>query len=154
LSKESSDGGSDHALSFSAPFHHRTVELHEGSIFKTKYIVSDELGRGRFGVVFRVTDRESGEIFAAKFVRCRKKEDREKVKDEISIMNVLDHTKLLQLAAAYENPREMIMVMEYIGGGELFERVVADDFTLTERDCVLVRLQDLFHIQFEIFKSL
>jgi len=105
-------------------------------------------------VVFRVTDRESGEIFAAKFVRCRKKEDREKVKDEISIMNVLDHTKLLQLAAAYENPREMIMVMEYIGGGELFERVVADDFTLTERDCVLVRLQDLFHIQFEIFKSL
>lgn len=24
-----------------------------------------------------------------------------------------------------------------ITGGELFERVVADDFTLTERDCVL-----------------
>ena len=38
-------------------------------------------------------------------------------------MNDLDHAKLLQLAAAYENPREMIMVMEYIGGGELFEKV-------------------------------
>ena len=48
-------------------------------------------------------------------------------------MNDLDHAKLLQLAASYENPREMIMVMEYIGGGELFEKVVADDFTLTER---------------------
>lgn len=24
-----------------------------------------------------------------------------------------------------------------ISGGELFERVVADDFTLTERDCIL-----------------
>jgi serine/threonine protein kinase len=56
-------------------------------------------------------------------------------------MNVLDHSKLLQLAAAYENPREMIMVMEYIGGGELFEKVVADDFTLTERDCVLFMRQ-------------
>ena len=39
-------------------------------------------------------------------------------------MNDLDHAKLLQLAAAYENPREMIMVMEYIGGGELFEKVL------------------------------
>lgn len=56
-------------------------------------------------------------------------------------MNVLDHSKLLQLAAAYENQREMIMVMEYIGGGELFEKVVADDFTLTERDCVLFMRQ-------------
>ena len=45
------------------------------------------------------------------------------MKDEIAIMNDLDHAKLLQLAAAYENPREMIMVMEYIGGGELFEKV-------------------------------
>ena len=63
------------------------------------------------------------------------------MKDEIAIMNILDQSKLLQLAAAYENPREMIMVMEYIGGGELFEKVVADDFTLTERDCVLFMRQ-------------
>jgi serine/threonine protein kinase len=28
-----------------------------------------------------------------------------------------------------------------INGGELFERVVADDFTLTERDCVLFMRQ-------------
>merc|ERR1711899_185350 len=55
--------------------------------------------------------------------------------------NMLESPKLLQLAAAYENPREIIMVMEYIGGGELFEKVVADDFTLTERDCVLFMRQ-------------
>jgi serine/threonine protein kinase len=28
-----------------------------------------------------------------------------------------------------------------INGGELFERVVADDFTLTEKDCVLFMRQ-------------
>ena len=56
-------------------------------------------------------------------------------------MNSLEHPRLLQLAAAYENPREIIMVMEYIGGGELFEKVVADDFTLTERDCMLFMRQ-------------
>lgn len=29
------------------------------------------------------------------------------------------------------------MLLYSITGGELFERVVADDFTLTERDCIL-----------------
>ena len=53
----------------------------------------------RFGVVFKVKDKKdkSGEVFAAKFVRCRKSEEKQKVKDEICIMNSLDHPKLLQV---------------------------------------------------------
>merc|ERR1711997_477472 len=126
---------------FEAPFEHRIALMEDGSIFKNKYEIYEELGRGRFGVVFKVKDKVNGEILAAKFVRCRKSEEKQKCKDEISIMNMLESPKLLQLAAAYENPREIIMVMEYIGGGELFEKVVADDFTLTERDCVLFMRQ-------------
>ena len=126
---------------FQAPFEHRQVSLEQGTIFKSKYGIFEELGRGRFGVVFKVKDKETDEDFAAKFIRCRKQEERQKVRDEIEIMNSLEHPKLLQLAAAYENPREIIMVMEYIGGGELFEKVVADDFALTERDCMLFMRQ-------------
>lgn len=147
-SKENADpseSGEGHDLDseepFEAPFEHRIVQVEDGSIFKSKYEIYEELGRGRFGVVFKVKDKINGEILAAKFVRCRKSEEKQKCKDEIAIMNVLDSCKLLQLAAAYENPREIIMVMEYIGGGELFEKVVADDFTLTERDCVLFMRQ-------------
>ena len=137
------DGGQDELDDdpFEAPFEHRIVNVEDGSIFKSKFEIYEELGRGRFGVVFKVKDKGNGEILAAKFVRCRKSEEKQKCKDEIAIMNVLDSSKLLQLAAAYENPREIIMVMEYIGGGELFEKVVADDFTLTERDCVLFMRQ-------------
>eukprot|EP00095_Tigriopus_kingsejongensis_P007289 snap_masked-scaffold313_size211302-processed-gene-0.8 protein:Tk07289 transcript:snap_masked-scaffold313_size211302-processed-gene-0.8-mRNA-1 annotation:"nuclear anchorage protein 1-like" len=126
---------------FDAPFEHRSVSLESGSIFKTKYEIYEELGRGRFGVVFKVKDKDTSEYFAAKFVRCRKQEEKQKVRDEIDIMNGLEHPRLLQLAAAYENPKEIIMAMEYIGGGELFEKVVADDFTLTERDCMLFMRQ-------------
>ena len=126
---------------FESPFEHRHVTLQEGSIFKENFEIYEELGRGRFGVVFKVRDIETKEVFAAKFVRCRKQEEREKCKEEISIMNGLDHRRLLQLAAAYETPREVIMIMEFIGGGELFEKVVADDFTLTEHDCVLFMRQ-------------
>lgn len=154
---EDTDDGDDDE--FDSPFEHRHVTLEDGHIFKDKFDIYEELGRGRFGVVFKVRDKDSREVFAAKFVRCRKQEEREKCKEEINIMNGLDHTRLLQLAAAYENPREVIMIMvrqhitlsciinfmmycqEFIGGGELFEKVVADDFTLTEHDCVLFMRQ-------------
>ena len=126
---------------FDSQFDHHQVSLEDGNIFKEKFEIYEELGRGRFGVVFKVRDNTTRELFAAKFVRCRKQEERDKCKEEISIMNGLDHSRLLQLAAAYENPREVIMIMEFIGGGELFEKVVADDFTLTERDCVLFMRQ-------------
>lgn len=33
------------------------------------------------------------------------------------------------------------MMISSISGGELFERVVADDFTLTEKDCILFMRQ-------------
>ncbi len=34
--------------------------------------------------------------------------------------------------SAFETPSELILVMEYLSGGELFERVAAEDFELTE----------------------
>ena len=34
------------------------------------------------------------------------------IRDEIDIMNSLQHPKLLQLTAAYESAREIVMVME------------------------------------------
>merc|ERR1711976_1108689 len=135
------DDASEDEDSFYNPFNHRVVSLEEGSIFKDSFDIYEELGRGRFGVVFKVSDKSTREVFAAKFVGCRKQEEREKCKEEISIMNGLDHSRLLQLAAAYETPKEVIMIMEFIGGGELFEKVVADDFTLTEHDRVLFMRQ-------------
>ncbi|KAK9886789.1 hypothetical protein WA026_018441 [Henosepilachna vigintioctopunctata] len=118
-------------------FEPRMVALEPGPEFKARYDILEELGKGKYGIVHKVVDKTTSQKLAAKFIRCRTAKDRDKVQDEIEIMNQLRHQKLLQLAAAFENPREMIMVMEYISGGELFERVVADDFTLTEKDCIL-----------------
>ncbi|GLH01363.1 Obscurin [Gryllus bimaculatus] len=126
---------------FTPAFSPRLVTIEPGEDFKNRFEVLEELGKGRYGVVHKVAERSNGQKFAAKFIRCIKAKDKEKVQEEIDIMNCLRHPKLLQLAAAFETPREMVMVMEYISGGELFERVVADDFTLTERDCILFMRQ-------------
>lgn len=71
-------------------------------------------------------------------VRCIRIVERDKLNHEIAIMNLLrGHPKLLELQAVFEKPKEMILVTEFVSGGELFERVIADDFVLTERDCIM-----------------
>ena len=81
-------------------------------MYQEKYTVHEELGKGRFGVVYRLLDKVTNELRAAKCVRCIKSADREKVHQEIDIMNRLRHPKLLQLAAAYDCPKEMVLVTE------------------------------------------
>ena len=69
--------------------------------------------RGKFGEVIRCTDRDGGQNFAAKFVKYRKRDDRENVEREVEIMNLLDHPKLLFLYYAYDNTvNEMCLVTE------------------------------------------
>ncbi|XP_022161453.1 uncharacterized protein LOC111027387 isoform X2 [Myzus persicae] len=119
----------------------KTVNIEKGEQFDGQYEVLDELGKGRYGVVYKVKERETNKYYAAKFVRCIKSTDKEKAQEEVDIMNCLRHPKLLQLDAAFDKPREVVLVTEYISGGELFERVVADDFTLTEKDCILFTRQ-------------
>ncbi|VVC32965.1 Hypothetical protein CINCED_3A023493 [Cinara cedri] len=119
----------------------KKVTIETGDIFNEQYDTLDELGKGRYGVVRKVKERESGKYYAAKFVRCIKSKDKDKAQEEVDIMNCLRHPKLLQLDAAFDFPREVVLVTEYILGGELFERVVADDFTLTEKDCILFTRQ-------------
>ncbi|XP_059475294.1 titin homolog [Neocloeon triangulifer] len=116
--------------------------------FGSKYHTHEELGKGRFGTVFKCTKVATGQKRAAKVVRCIKAKDREQVYEEIDIMNCLRHPKLLQLEAAFETSRDIILVTEYVTGGELFERVVADDFTLTERDCILFMRQICEGVQY------
>lgn len=84
----------------------------EGKFFGEKYDVLEELGKGRYGVVRKVIERPTGMNFAAKFVKTIKAKDREQVREEIKIMNALRHPKLLLLAAAYEKPRETVLITE------------------------------------------
>ncbi|XP_058807501.1 titin homolog [Phymastichus coffea] len=119
----------------------KPVVTEEGHLFKERYALHEELGKGRYGVVRRVVEKKSAKSFAAKFVRAVKTSDRQQVREEMKIMNMLRHPKLLRLAAAFDSPKEIVMVTEYISGGELFERVVADDFTLTEKDSILFMRQ-------------
>lgn len=124
-----------------APFNHRKVSVEKCEDFDERFNVQEELGKGRFGTVHKVVERSSGTRYAAKRVKCIRHSDRARVEDEIAMMNDLQHPRLLQLAAAFHCGKQIIMLLEYVSGGELFERVVADDFTLTEHQCALFMQQ-------------
>ncbi len=87
------------------------VRIRPGSL-QDNYTKGEELGKGRFGVVFAATKRETGEVFAGKIIRCIKAADKCKVRQEVEIMNILRHPKLLQIMDAYENDREICIITE------------------------------------------
>ncbi|NXR91480.1 MYLK2 kinase, partial [Hypocryptadius cinnamomeus] len=121
-----------------APFAHRTVTLRSASISPQFSLSSkDILGGGKFGEVHTCTEKETGLKLAAKVIRKQGAKDKEMVLLEIDVMNQLNHHNLIQLYDAIETPREIILFMEFVEGGELFERIIDDDYHLTEVDCMV-----------------
>jgi len=124
------------------------LKLLGGEVYFQQYEEKKELGRGKFGVVFQVQDKDSKRIYAAKHIKTRKKEQREKVVEEIAILKKFSNPHIIRFINAFETPSEVILVMEYLDGGELFERVAADDFNLTESDCCLFMRQICRGVQY------
>ncbi|KAM6897279.1 myosin light chain kinase, smooth muscle-like [Xenentodon cancila] len=130
------------------PDAHVIVTIDTKHKVKDHYDVHEKLGVGRFGQVFRLTHRETGQVCAGKFYRARTSKEKSAARKEIQIMNKLHHPKLVQCLAAYDTRSEMVMVMEYIAGGELFERIVDDNFEHTEPTCARYMQQILEGMQY------
>ncbi|NWW45937.1 MYLK2 kinase, partial [Pedionomus torquatus] len=121
-----------------APFAHRIVTLRSASVSSHYNLSSKEiLGGGKFGEVHTCTEKQTGLKLAAKVIRKQGAKDKEMVLLEIDVMNQLNHRNLIQLYDAIETPREIILFMEFVEGGELFERIIDDDYHLTEVDCMV-----------------
>ncbi|XP_039719963.1 myosin light chain kinase 2, skeletal/cardiac muscle [Pteropus medius] len=121
-----------------APFSHRIVELRTGNVNSQFSMNSKEtLGGGKFGAVCTCTEKATGLKLAAKVIKKQTPKDKEMVMLEIEVMNQLNHRNLIQLYAAIETSHEIILFMEYIEGGELFERIVDEDYQLTEVDTMV-----------------
>ncbi|XP_061831594.1 myosin light chain kinase family member 4 [Nerophis lumbriciformis] len=121
-----------------APFDHRIVTPKPHQI-ATYYSINKEevLGGGRFGQVHKCVENSSGLTLAAKIIRAKSQKEKDLVRNEIQVMNQLNHSNLIQLYAAFESRHDIILVMEYVEGGELFDRIIDENCNLTEFDTVL-----------------
>ena len=112
--------------------------LKRGAI-EEDYEVGKELGSGQFAVVKRLRHRRTGHTFAGKYIRKRKVKTSRKgiatgeIEREISILNDLNHPRIVKLKEAWQNANEVILVLELVSGGELFD-FLADREQLTENE--------------------
>jgi len=124
------------------------INLKDGEFYAQSYDQRKELGRGKFGVVYHVKDKKTDRCYAAKHIRIRKLEQKDKVVEEINLLKKFSNPHIIRFIEAFENPGEVILIMEYLDGGELFERVADDDFNLTESDCCLFMRQICRGVQY------
>lgn len=99
--------------------------------FNKTYEYLDEIGRGKFAVVKKCRHRETGELFAAKVYnrRAGRRGERAKaLKNEISVLSqVPPHRRIVKLHEIYQDTSEVVLVLELIGGGELFEHIIKSE---------------------------
>ena len=115
-----------------------------------KYVIEKkELGSGNFAVVKKATIKPGvkasdipegmGTEVAIKIIDKAKVEDMNDITREIDVMGQLKHPNVIKLFEIFDEPKKMMLVMELVTGGELFDRIVSKG-SYTEADAAGVIL--------------
>ena len=94
----------------------------EGNITQY-YEVLKKIGEGGFSKVYKVKEKETGEIRAMKELNKSKIPNLKDFKTEIKILAMLDHPNILRLFQVIEDSKNIYLIMELCSGGELCSRM-------------------------------
>ncbi|KAM6961084.1 death-associated protein kinase 2 [Aplochiton taeniatus] len=117
------------------------------------YEIGEELGSGQFAVVKRCRERSTGAEYAAKFIRKRQSRAsrrgvrREEIEREVDILQQLQHPNIITLHDVFENRTDVVLVLELVSGGELFD-FLAHKESLSEEEATQFIKQILDGVHF------
>lgn len=109
--------------------------------FKEVYTLFDvsrakRLGAGGFGKVYLIKHKREGRRYAAKYQKLTSSKMAQLVREEAGFLKELSEGKrVVDIFEYYEKDRHSLMVLEYLEGGELFAKVGASNYDLTEEKC-------------------
>ena len=112
------------------------------------YTVEEQLGKGQFAVVKKCHHKESGAEGAAKFIKVKRTRasrsglSRELIAREASLLKGINHDQIIKLYDVFDNGPEVVLVLELLSGGELFDEISKMDY-LTEIDACIYTKQVL-----------
>ncbi|KAJ4967816.1 hypothetical protein NE237_014517 [Protea cynaroides] len=113
---------------------------------KGNYQVCEEIGRGRFGTVFRCFSPESGEFYALKSIDktvLADSVDRECIEKEAKILQLLNgNPNVVQIIDVYEDENYLDIVMELCDSSDLYDRVSNRIFSDVEAAAVMSPLME------------
>ncbi|XP_059365317.1 death-associated protein kinase 2-like [Carassius carassius] len=105
------------------------------------YEIGSVLGSGHFGQVCEVRERATGVLWAGKFLKLKKGAgsrlglERKSVEKEVEVLQSLQHQNILALKDVFESRSEVVLIVELIKGGELFD-FIAEKENLTETEAI------------------
>ncbi|KAL7265665.1 hypothetical protein ACSBR1_003452 [Camellia fascicularis] len=97
-----------------------------GSVLMHRYEIGKLLGQGTFGKVHHARNLETGMSVAIKMIdkeKVLKVGMFEQITREISVMRMVRHPNIVQLYEVMASKTKIYFVMEYVKGGELFDKV-------------------------------
>lgn len=106
----------------------RKEELEKKGMRLGKYELGRTLGEGNFGKVKLARNVETGRYFAVKILEKSKVIDlkiSDQIKREIATLKLLKHPNVVRLQEVLASKTKIYMVLEYVTGGELFNRIVS-----------------------------
>jgi len=122
-----------------------TMEEYRTSIrpkqFKEVYSLFDvskakRIGAGGFGKIYLIKHKVDGKKYAAKYQKLTSPKMEKLVHDEATFLKDLSEGKrIVDIYDYYEKDRHSLLVLEYLEGGELFAKVGASNYDLTEEKC-------------------
>jgi len=114
-----------------------------------KYAVSKKvIGEGAYGTVRKCKNKATNVQRAIKTVHKKLVKDLAVLQAEIDIMKQLDHPNIIRLYESFEDKRSFYLVLELCTGGELFDRIVAEEKGFTEKVCAIIIQQMLRAINY------
>jgi len=100
---------------------------------RSKYSFGKTLGKGGSCRVVRVTERTSKVKYALKIMAVQEKVKRDLFEKENKILKLLDHPNIITLVESHEDSKNFYIVTELLAGGELFERIVDENYPISEK---------------------
>lgn len=97
-----------------------------GNVLMQKYELGKLLGQGNFAKVYHARDIKTGMSVAIKVIRKDKIWKRgmpDQIVREISVMKLVRHPNVVHLYEVMASKKKIYFVMEYVKGGELFNKM-------------------------------
>lgn len=111
-----------------------------------KYVKKKLLGQGSFGSAWRVEEKETGTIYAAKVMDTNNmsSKDRGFVANEVKCLSRCNNANIIRHRVSYERGGMLLIIMEYADGGDLYRQIKARQHTMRyfkEHEVLFIFLQ-------------
>ncbi|KAG8454484.1 hypothetical protein GDO86_000923 [Hymenochirus boettgeri] len=123
------------------------------------YEMGEELGSGQFAIVRKCRERSTGVEYAGKFIKKRRLSSsrrgvsREEIEREVDILREIQHPNIITLHDVFENRTDVVLILELVSGGELFD-FLAQKESLSEEEATMFLKQILDGVHYLHHKSI